>query len=286
MKKTQILRIVLLLAMLLLPVILLTSAQAALFLKGLGFTLSILTGLWLLSLWLKDSSIIDIYWGMGFVFIAFFYAVQIGWEQLSVRNMALLAMIGIWGLRLSGYLALRNIGSGEDYRYVEMRKSAGKNWWWVSYLQVFVLQGVLLWIISSVFVPALSSSAPFDWFSGLGLLLWAIGIFFEAAGDWQLRQFKQNPANKGKVLDTGLWRYTRHPNYFGDACLWWGFFCFALSSSNGFFYIFSPLLMTFLLLKISGVAMLEKGLKGSKPKYAEYIRRTSAFIPWPPKSKE
>ena len=280
MNKAQLLRIALVLSMLLLPIFLLTSAQAALFLKGLGFTLSILTSLWLFSLWIKDSSIIDIYWGMGFVFIAFFYAFQLGWEQLSFRNMVLLAMISIWGLRLSGYLALRNIGAGEDYRYLEMRESAGSNWWWVSYLRVFVLQGVLLWIISSVFVPALLSSAPFDWFSSLGLLLWAIGIFFEALGDWQLRRFKQNPANKGQVLNTGLWRYTRHPNYFGDACLWWGFFCFVLASPNGFFYIFSPLLMTFLLLKISGVAMLEESLKKTKPKYAEYIRRTSAFMPW------
>lgn len=282
MKKTTILRLLLLAFIILIPILLLTSAYADLFLNGLGFTIGVLTLLWLFSLAIKDSSIIDIYWGLGYVFIVCFYAWHIGWDNMNTRNWVFLAIVALWGLRLTFYLGYRNIGKGEDYRYVEMRNEAGKNWWWVSYLRVFVLQGVLLWIISAVFVPSLLNNGNWGWLEYLGLSLWGIGFFFEAVGDWQLMKFKGNPNNKGKVLNTGLWRYTRHPNYFGDACLWWGFFCFALSHPDGFTYIFSPLLMTFLLLKISGVAMLERSLTKTKPQYAEYIRKTSAFIPRPP----
>ena len=242
-----------------------------------------MTLLWLFSLLIKDSSIVDIFWGFGFVITAWFYAYIIGFEKMDIWKYIFLGMVTLWGSRLTIYLGIRNIGKGEDFRYAQWRKENGKNWWWISFLRVFVLQGIILWIVSSAFVPALLAANELPLLNYLGLTLWAIGLFFEAVGDYQLMRFKNNPANKGKVLDTGVWRYTRHPNYFGDALLWWGFFCFVLSYSDGWVFIFSPIFMTFLLLKISGVAMLEKTLKKTKPEYAEYIRKTSAFIPMPPR---
>lgn len=245
--------------------------------------MGILTVLWIISLVIKDSSIIDIYWGPGFVLVAWFYAYLTGWENLATRHLILLGLISIWGLRLGIYLGSRNLGKGEDYRYVQFRKESGDQYWWHSYFRVFTLQGVLLWIISACFVPALLTGGDLGLLDYLGLLLWIIGFSFEAIGDYQLSQFKKQPKNKGKVMDRGLWKYTRHPNYFGDACLWWGFFCFAVAHPQGIYFVFSPLLMTFLLMKISGVAMLERSLKKTKPKYAEYIRKTSGFFPLPPK---
>ncbi|MFK7933913.1 MAG: DUF1295 domain-containing protein [Saprospiraceae bacterium] len=277
-KKFQLL---LLAAMLVLPIFLFYSPFAALFGKGILVLLSVLTALWLVSLAVKDASIIDIFWGFGFVIIVWFYAYQI--DNFGVRQYLLLSLVSIWGLRLSLYLAGRNIGKGEDYRYVQMRKAGGKNWWWTSFFRVFFLQGWILWIISSVFVPALADTSPLGVLDYIGVSLWAIGFFFEVVGDYQLSQFKKNRSSSAEVLATGLWKYTRHPNYFGDTTLWWGYFFLALSFSTGWIHIFSPLFMTFLLLKISGVAMLEKGLSKTKPKYEDYIRRTSAFIPLPPK---
>jgi steroid 5-alpha reductase family enzyme len=151
----------------------------------------------------------------------------------------------------------------------------------VSYFRVFLLQGVLLWLIGA---PLLVAQTTDVWtvFDYLGIILWAIGLTFEAVGDYQLAQFKKNPDNKGKILDSGLWKYTRHPNYFGDAVLWWGLFCFA-ASAGGWWTIFSPVLMTFLLMKVSGVALLEKTLVETKPQYKDYVNRTSAFFPNIPK---
>lgn len=250
---------------------------------GIGILMAILTGLWLLSLVIKDASIIDIFWGFGFVIIAWFYAFQNGFDVMGFREKVLLGIITIWGLRLTLYLANRNLGKGEDYRYAAWRAQNGEKWWWLSFFRVFALQGFLLWIISSTFLPSFSIQAEMGLLEYIGLFLWAIGLFFEAVGDYQLSKFKKDPKNKGKVLDTGVWRYTRHPNYFGDATIWWGFFLFALAHPQGWMFIFCPIVMTFFLIKVSGVAMLEVKLKKSKPKYAEYIRTTSAFIPMPPK---
>ncbi len=246
---------------------------------GQGFLviMSCLTVLWLLSLYLKDSSIIDIFWGTGFVIAAWFYREKLGLSD--IKSLIYCILITIWGLRLSIHLAFRNIGHGEDYRYQEWRKQYKNNWWWVSFLRVFLLQGVLLWIISSVFVPAIASqNTSFSILDFVGLTLWIIGISFEAIGDWQLLQFKKNPVNKGKVLQTGFWALTRHPNYFGDALLWWGYFLFACSN-EGYIYIFSPLLMSFLLMRVSGVTLLEKKLVETKSQYAEYIKTVPAFFP-------
>ena len=267
----------------LLPVFLFTSPFAASYLKGLGFIIGALTGLWLVSLAIKDSSIIDIFWGSGFVLMGWFYAWSFDWANLTPRNILFLSLVSIWGLRLTIYLAFRNLGKGEDYRYVQWREQYGENYWWVSYLRVYVLQGWMLWIISACFVPTLLSDAPLGLIEYIGVLIWAIGLLFETVGDWQMMRFKNNPENKGKVLNTGLWKYTRHPNYFGDALVWWGFFCFALAHPQGVWFIFCPAFMTFMLMKISGAAMLEVNLKKTKPAYKEYIERTSGFFPWVPK---
>ncbi len=269
--------------MIILPIYMMNTAFSSQFLGGFLLILGLVSALWIVSLIIKDASIVDIYWGLGFVAVAWFYAYK-NLENFTLVHQLFLGMVTLWGFRLGGYLASRNLGKGEDYRYVQFRKEGGKHWWWISFLRVFFLQGVLQWIVSSIFLLVVLSTAELSWLHYLGLVLFAIGLFFEAVGDWQLTQFKKNPENKGKVLDTGLWRYTRHPNYFGDAMIWWGFFCFAATHPQGIYFIFAPLLMTFLLIRVSGVAMLERGLKNTKPKYAEYIRKTSAFIPMPPKA--
>jgi steroid 5-alpha reductase family enzyme len=192
-------------------------------------------------------------------------------------------MVTVWGVRLSVHLARRNWGRPEDYRYAAWREQYGDSWPLRSLFQVFWLQAVLLWIVSVPVLAAQQSTAALAVLDLLGVAVWLVGLVFEAVGDAQLARFKADPANKGRVLDTGLWRYTRHPNYFGDAVVWWGIYLVALSA-GGWWSFFGPLLMTFLLVRVSGVAMLEQDLKQKKPEYANYIRRTSAFIPMPPKS--
>ena len=284
MEKAQMIRLFILLLIISLGAFLLTHEWNGIYIKGIGVLMTALTGLWLLSLKIKDASIIDIFWGFGFVIVGWFYAFEVNDMELDFRQKLYLAMITIWGVRLTLYLAYRNIGKPEDYRYAEWRKENGAKWWWLSFIRVFALQGFLLWIISAVFIAGFSSQGELSIFEYIGIAFWGIGLFFETVGDWQLMQFKKNPNNQGKVMNTGLWRYTRHPNYFGDTMVWWGFFIYALSATGSAVFIFCPIIMTFFLLKVSGVAMLERGLKKTKPKYAEYIRRTSSFIPMPPKA--
>lgn len=232
----------------------------------------------------KDASIIDIFWGSGFVVLAFFYHLysQVSWET----NALVLLLVSIWGLRLSLYLAFRNLGKPEDYRYQVWRKAHGKNWWWRSFYRVFLLQGVVMWIVSAPLLSAqFSASGEWNIFTIIAIIFWTIGILFEAGGDWQLARFKKNPHNKGKVLCTGFWAYTRHPNYFGDAMQWWGFYLLACAN-GGYLCFFSALIMNFFLVKISGVALLEKALTKNKPQYSSYIKRTNSFFPWFPKKIE
>lgn len=253
------------------------------YLIGLGIVIGMMGIVWLISLAVKDSSIVDIFWGTGFAIITFIYFLLT--DGYETRQILVLALVVIWGLRLSLHIGSRNIGKGEDFRYQKWRQEAGPSYWWVSFFKVFLLQGVILWIVSAPLLAAQYHTTPASLtvLDILGVLVWGVGFFFEAVGDWQLRQFKADPSNKGKVMDHGLWRYTRHPNYFGDAVLWWGYFLLALSTPGGFLTVFSPAIMTYLLVRVSGVAMLERTLQRSKPEYAEYIRRTSAFLPMPPK---
>lgn len=254
------------------------------YLAGLSAVLAAMAALWLVSLRLKDSSIVDIFWGPAFILVAVVYALLTP-EGLRDRKLLSLLLVTIWGLRLGVYLAYRNWGKPEDYRYAAWRTQYGAGWPLRSLFKVFWLQAVLLWIISAPLLFAQASTVPLGGLDIVGAVLWSVGLLFESVGDYQLARFKANPANKGQVLDTGLWRYTRHPNYFGDAVVWWGLYLISLSA-GGWWTIYGPLLMSFLLVRVSGVAMLEQGLKEKKPRYAEYIRRTSAFIPMPPKSSK
>ena len=250
--------------------------------KGLLLILSFMSVVWLISLVLKRASIADPFWGLGFVVVAGFY--YISTPAYSLRGNIVVVLVALWGFRLFGYLLWRSFGQPEDYRYAKFRKDYGPHrYWWVSFFQVFVLQGILLWLISA---PLLSTQYYIDHqlglFDGLAMVFFLVGIAFEAGGDYQLVKFKSNPLNKGKVLTTGFWRFTRHPNYFGDACVWWGFALFSIAAGS-YWPLLSSLLMTLLLLKVSGVAMLEKTLTTTKPGYSEYIRTTNAFLPWMPR---
>lgn len=249
--------------------------------KGLLFILSFMAVVWVVSLVLKKASIADPFWGLGFVVAAGYYYLSTANE--SLRKIIVLTLVTIWGLRLFGYLLWRGYGKPEDYRYAQFRKEYGAHrYWWVSFFQVFVLQGVLLWLISAPLLSAQYYDQQLGWLDGIAIGFWLIGFIFEAGGDYQLVKFKSNPANKGKVLNTGFWRYTRHPNYFGDACVWWGFGLFSVAAGS-YWSILGSALITFLLVKVSGVAMLERSLKTTKAEYSEYIRKTNTFLPWIPR---
>jgi steroid 5-alpha reductase family enzyme len=242
--------------------------------------MTLMTILWVISVIIKNVSIVDLFWGLGFVLIAAFYYIKTdGYEP---RKIILTILVAIWGIRLSGYLAWRNIGKGEDFRYKQFRKNYGeKRYWWISFFQTFLLQGLLMWLISAPLLGAqfYEKNNHLTFFDFAAVAFWITGICFEAGGDIQLAVFKSDPSNKGKVLDKGFWHYTRHPNYFGDSSVWWGFGLFCLAAGS-FLPVLGSVLMTAMIIKVSGVALLEKSLKEQKPEYREYIRKTSAFIPW------
>jgi steroid 5-alpha reductase family enzyme len=246
---------------------------------SLAFSLAAMSVLWLLSLRLRNASIVDVWWGPGFAAIALLGL------RLGPGDGLVSALTVIWGLRLGAYLLWRNAGAGEDPRYAAMRRHHGERFPRVSLLTVFVLQGLLMWFVSLPVqvANAVGPAAAGGGFRVAGALLWGVGLLFEGVGDWQLARFRADPANAGRVMDRGLWRYTRHPNYFGDFCVWWGIFTAALAAPGAIFSVASPLLMSFLLLRVSGVALLERSIGARRPGYAEYQRRTSAFFPLPPR---
>lgn len=251
--------------------------------SGLLIIVMAMTLLWLVSVFLKNASIVDPFWGSGFVIAGIFYFYNS--DGLELRKLIVLVLLTIWGLRLSIYLGLRNFGKGEDFRYQQFRKDYGeKRYWWISFFQVFLLQGVLLWLISAPLLSAQFYTAGnnLNFFDYAAMMIWLIGFSFEASGDYQLSKFKSDSKNKGKVLNTGFWKYTRHPNYFGDAAVWWSYGLFSVAAGS-YLPLLSSLLMTLLIVKVSGVSLLEKTLKNTKPKYKEYVEKTSAFIPWFPK---
>ncbi|MBG0857978.1 MAG: DUF1295 domain-containing protein [Bacteroidales bacterium] len=255
------------------------------YVQALAVIMILMSLLWIASVIIKNVSIVDLFWGFGFVLAAVFYFLKS--DGLDARKIITLALVTIWGLRLSVYLAWRNYGKGEDFRYRNFRKKYGeRSYWWISFFQTFLLQGMLMWLISAPLLGAqyYGQDKPLNIFDYIGIFLWITGFLFEAGGDFQLAVFKANPASSGKVLDTGFWRYTRHPNYFGDSAVWWGygFFCLAAGS---YLPVLGSLLMTALIIKVSGVAMLEKSLKEKNPRYREYIERTSSFFPWFPRKK-
>lgn len=238
--------------------------------------------LWMLSLVRRDSSIVDPFWGTGFIII--------GWLSVSLRGafnsriLLITTLITLWGLRLSLFLMWRNWGHGEDRRYRAMRTYHGDRFWYTSLGTVFLLQGVVLWFVSLPIqvVIALDRAAPLGWLDAVGACIWTVGFYFEAVGDWQLSAFQADPTNAGRVMDRGLWRLTRHPNYFGDFCVWWGIYLIATAGGAGS-TIGSPILMSFLLMRVSGVTLLEASITERRPEYAAYRSRTNAFFPGPPK---
>lgn len=203
-------------------------------------------------------------------------------DDPGTRQTLAAALVTVWGLRLSIHLSIRNLGKGEDYRYQAMRRRWGKRFPLVSLGTVFVLQALLMWIVSLPIQVTMVNAPDTAWLAWLGVAIWAVGFFFETVGDLQLARFKADPDNKGKVMDRGLWRYTRHPNYFGDFAVWWGLFLVAVTGVSMLWTIVGPILMSFLLLRVSGVAMLEKTIGKRRPGYDEYAERTNAFFPWFP----
>ena len=238
-----------------------------------------MVAVWLASLALHNASIVDPFWGTGFTIVAWTAFIVAG--DPGAHDMLLALLVTIWGTRLSGYLLWRNVGKQEDYRYQAFRRRWGSRFWIVSLFTVFLLQGALLWIVSLPVQVAMLAPGEIGPLSTLGMVVWGIGISFEAIGDWQLARFKANPDNRGHVMDRGLWRFTRHPNYFGDFCVWWGIFTAALDASGTAWTVVGPLLMSWLLIRVSGVAMLEKTIGKRRPGYDEYTARTNAFFPGP-----
>ncbi len=252
---------------------------------GLAFVVGSAAILWLISLRIRDVSIIDIFWGPGVAGVVDIAAL-LG-PSSGPRTSAALFLVNLWAVRLAAHIFARRslpAGGGEDHRYAAMRRQFGPRWWWWSLVQVFLLQAILMWFIAAPLVAVmLSGRAPMGVLDYLGVAIAATGLLFEALADVQLARFRLNPHNKDKVMDRGLWRWSRHPNYFGEAVLWWGFFLIGFSASGAWWLILSPLVVTLLLLQVSGVTLMEDKIEDRRPAYADYKRRVSAFLPWPPK---
>lgn len=240
----------------------------------------IMLALWVVGIVRRDASIVDPFWGTGFVIVAWM-SMQLN-SPAEFRVLLLAGLVTAWGLRLSLFLLWRNWGHDEDRRYAAMRAHHGSRFWWISLGSVFLLQGAILWFVSlPIQVAAVRNmSDPLGWQDAIGIVLWIVGLLFETVGDWQLAHFKANPENSGRVMDRGLWRYTRHPNYFGDFCIWWGLYLIA-SAGGASWTLLSPLLMSLLLMKVSGVTLLETTIIDRRPDYAAYKSRTNAFFPGP-----
>ena len=252
------------------------------YLAALAVLLFFGTVFWVVSLYRNDVSIVDSLWSLMFLLAAILYSIP--FAELGVRGLLVLGLVLIWSIRLSVHITVRNHGKGEDRRYQQIRANNDPGFRFKSLYIVFGLQAVLAWIISVPLLLAINSSAPLSMLDAVGVALWLIGMVFEVVGDYQLLRFKRDPANRGRVLDSGLWRYTRHPNYFGEATIWWGYYLIAVAG-GGAWSVYAPLLMTLLLLKVSGVSLLEKDIEERRPDYREYILRTNAFIPGPRKDK-
>jgi steroid 5-alpha reductase family enzyme len=255
--------------------VLLAAASAIVVLMGVT---------WIVSLAWKDASIVDPVWPFGFVVVA--WVTRLVADGNDARQWLLVALVTLWGLRLSAYLAWRKRGAPEDHRYQAMRRHWGDDFWIISLLTVFALQGTLMWIVSlPVQLGQVRAEPGLGVLAVVGTAIWLLGFAFESVGDAQLARFKADPASKGQVMDRGLWRYTRHPNYFGDACVWWGIALVAAETGLGAIGIVGAVAMTVLLVRVSGVPMLERTMAKRRPGYADYVERTSAFIPRPPRRR-
>ena len=250
----------------------------------LGWKLAAVTSMmicgWLLSLIYKNVSLVDSLWGLGFVlivWITFFLA-----EGFIGRKILIVALATVWGLRLTVHLSWRNWGKGEDPRYGGWRQASGDRFWIISLFKVFLLQALFLWVIALAIQYAQVSPTPayLTVLDILGLSMWMLGFIFESVSDWQLARFKADPAHRGKVMDRGLWAYSRHPNYFGECLIWLGIFMVAYSTPNSWWTVVSPLVVFAVLLKMTGIPLTEKTIVHTRSGYRDYIKRTSAFFPW------
>lgn len=249
------------------------------------YALAALVLLGYMSLWFavavlaKRNDVADIAWGLGFVVLSW---ISLWHGAYSQRLLLVVALVTLWGLRLAWHIALRTVGRPEDSRYAAWRRT-WTHFYLRSYVQIFLLQGVFLYVILlPILFMATTNPVPLHWLDGVGAVVWIIGFGFETIGDRQLRLFLQNPANRGKIMDQGLWKYSRHPNYFGEVTQWWGIFLCTLALPYGLVTVVSPLLITFLILYVSGIPMLEQKYVG-RPDFLAYKQRTSPFVPWFPK---
>ena len=256
----------------------------------LGVVWLLLSGTWLVALRVGRHAIIDVVWGAGFVVIAVVGALLARAHGVGDGGRALLVVVltAVWGLRLAVHIARRNHGKGEDPRYADIQARATGSPALHMYRRVYLTQAAAMWFVSLPVQAAVHQDGAL--WSGaslvlavVGIAVWAVGMFFEAVGDWQLERFKADPANAGVVNDRGLWRYTRHPNYFGDACVWWGLFLLTAWTWSGWVFVLSPLLMTWTLAKGTGAPLTERRMASTRQGFAEYVRRTSGFVPLPPR---
>lgn len=256
------------------------SGGWAVALHGLAIAAAIAFGTWIASLIRRDVSLVDRVWSVCIVGAGLAYAAAL--PATGPRAGWMLALAAVWALRLALYITVRNWGHGEDRRYQAIRARNEPGFAFKSLVLVFALQAVLAWIVSAPLLAGAASARPWSVLDTLGALLAAFGIAFEAIADAQMTRFKADPSNRGRVMDGGLWAWSRHPNYFGEFCVWWGLGLMALAAGGGW-AIVSPLLMSVLLLKVSGVTLLEKDMNERRPAYRDYVARTSAFFPRPPK---
>lgn len=248
--------------------------------RGLVVALGLSVVGWLIHLPVRNASVADSIWSLLFVAMALTYLTAA--PEINDRGYLSLFLITLWGARLSVFLTRRNWGEAEDRRYAEMRARNDPGFQWKSFYLVFGLQAILAWIISLPLLAGIVGSGPLGWVDTMGVALYFVGLLFEAVGDQQLADFRSNPVNRAQVMDRGLWRYTRHPNYFGELCIWWGLYLLALGA-GGWWSIVSPLLMTWLLLRVSGVALLERDIAARRPAYRDYVLQTNVLFPGPPR---
>lgn len=256
----------------------------------LGLVWALLTATWLLALRVGRHAVVDVVWGAGFAVVVLVSALLARGHGVGDdgRGRLVVVLTALWGLRLAVHIARRNRGKGEDPRYADIQARATGSPALHMYRRVYLTQAAAMWFVSLPVQAAVHQDGPL--WSGVsaivtvaGIAVWAVGLFFEAVGDRQLARFTADPANAGVVNDRGLWRYTRHPNYFGDACVWWGLFLLAASHWSGWVFVLSPVLMTWTLAKGTGVPLTEKRMSSTRRGYADYVRRTSGFVPRPPK---
>jgi len=252
--------------------------ELALWLTALPALVAAAALTWVVSVLQRNVTIVDTLWPLLFVLATVVYAGTAA--EPGPRAWLVSALVGAWGLRLAAYLAWRSWGHEEDRRYQAIRRRNEPHFALKSLWLIFGFQAALAWVISLPLAGAIAGQTPLGMLDALGIALWTVGVFFEAVGDWQLTRFKRDPANAGRVMDRGLWRHTRHPNYFGDFCIWWGLYFIAVAA-GAWWSVIGPLVMSFLLLRVSGVRLLEHDIGERRPAYADYVRRTNAFFPGP-----